>query len=80
VTITEGYPITWNDPAVTERMAHTLRRTAGALNVQVVNAVVLGAEDFSSKKSQASSSGSVRDQRKDRRGSSLEPLAAVLCR
>jgi amidohydrolase len=46
VTITEGYPITYNDPAVTERMAPTLRRAAGALNVQVVNAV-LGAEDFS---------------------------------
>jgi amidohydrolase len=46
VTITEGYPITYNDPAVTERMAPTLRRTAGASNVQVVNAV-LGAEDFS---------------------------------
>ncbi|MEA2338649.1 MAG: hypothetical protein QOE82_2656 [Thermoanaerobaculia bacterium] len=46
VTITEGYPITYNDPAVTERMAPTLRRTAGAANVQVVNAV-LGAEDFS---------------------------------
>jgi len=46
VTITEGYPITYNDPAITERMAPTLRRTAGASNVQVVNAV-LGAEDFS---------------------------------
>jgi amidohydrolase len=46
VTITAGYPITYNDPAVTERMAPTLRRTAGAPNVQVVNAV-LGAEDFS---------------------------------
>jgi len=46
VTITEGYPITYNDPAITERMAPTLRRTAGTANVQVVNAV-LGAEDFS---------------------------------
>ena len=46
VTITDGYPITYNDPAITERMAPTLRRTAGAANVQVVNAV-LGAEDFS---------------------------------
>jgi amidohydrolase len=46
VTITEGYPITYNDPAVTEKMAPTLRRIAGASNVQVVNAV-LGAEDFS---------------------------------
>ena len=46
VTITEGYPITYNDPAVTEKMAPTLRRIAGDGNVQVVNAV-LGAEDFS---------------------------------
>lgn len=46
VTITEGYPITYNDPAVTERMAPTLRRVAGNEKVQVVNAV-LGAEDFS---------------------------------
>src|SRR5207302_3619079 len=46
VTITEGYPITYNDPAITERMAPTLRRIAGAANVEVVNAV-LGAEDFS---------------------------------
>ena len=46
VTIEEGYPITYNDPAVTEQMAPTLRRVAGSANVAVVNAV-LGAEDFS---------------------------------
>jgi amidohydrolase len=46
VTIAEGYPITYNDPAVTERMAPTLRRVAGPSNVEVVNAT-LGAEDFS---------------------------------
>ncbi len=46
VTIDEGYPITYNDPAVTEQMAPTLRRIAGAPNVQIINAV-LGAEDFS---------------------------------
>ncbi len=46
VSIEPGYPITWNDPAVTEQMAPTLRRVAGDANVQVVNAV-LGAEDFS---------------------------------
>lgn len=46
VTIDEGYPITYNDPSVTEQMAPTLRRVAGAGNVEVVNAV-LGAEDFS---------------------------------
>jgi len=46
VTITTGYPITYNDPALTEKMAPTLRRVAGAQNVRVVNAT-LGAEDFS---------------------------------
>jgi amidohydrolase len=46
VTITTGYPITYNDPSLTERSAPTLRRVAGAGNVSVVNAV-LGAEDFS---------------------------------
>jgi amidohydrolase len=64
VTITEGYPITYNDPAITERMAPTLRRTAGAANVQVVNAV-LGAEDFSffQQKVPVSSSGSAHGRR-----------------
>src|SRR5213082_964474 len=46
VAITRGYPITYNDPALTEKMAPTLRRVAGANNVSVVNAT-LGAEDFS---------------------------------
>jgi amidohydrolase len=46
VTITTGYPITYNDPALTEKSAPTLRRIAGNGNVKVVNAV-LGAEDFS---------------------------------
>jgi amidohydrolase len=46
VTINEGYPITYNDLAVTARMAPTLGRVAGASNVDVVNAV-LGAEDCS---------------------------------
>jgi amidohydrolase len=46
VAITPGYPITYNDPALTEKMAPTLRRVAGAQNTHVVNAV-LGAEDFS---------------------------------
>jgi amidohydrolase len=46
VTIDTGYPITYNDPALTEKTAPTLRRVAGAKNVNVVNAV-LGAEDFS---------------------------------
>ncbi|MGZ5445031.1 MAG: amidohydrolase [Thermoanaerobaculia bacterium] len=46
VTITTGYPITYNDPALTERSVPTLRRVAGNANVKLVNAV-LGAEDFS---------------------------------
>ena len=46
VTITTGYPITYNDPAITDRALPTLRRVAGNANVRLVNAV-LGAEDFS---------------------------------
>jgi len=46
VTIDTGYPITYNDPALTERAAPTLRRVAGAANTAIVNPV-LGAEDFS---------------------------------
>jgi amidohydrolase len=44
VTITTGYPITYNDPALTEQMAPTLRKLTD--DVQIVNAT-LGAEDFS---------------------------------
>jgi amidohydrolase len=46
VTIETGYPITYNDPALTERTAPALRRVGGNDNVRVVNPV-LGAEDFS---------------------------------
>jgi len=46
VTITAGYPITYNDPALTEKIVPTLRRVAGPANLRLVNAV-LGAEDFS---------------------------------
>jgi amidohydrolase len=46
VTITDGYPITYNDPALTQKMVPTLERVAGAKNVSVVNPT-LGAEDFS---------------------------------
>ncbi|HUP61298.1 MAG TPA: amidohydrolase, partial [Thermoanaerobaculia bacterium] len=46
VRITSGYPITYNDPALTERILPALRRVAGAKNVRLVPAV-LGAEDFS---------------------------------
>jgi len=45
VEITTGYPITYNDPALTEAMAPTLKRVSNG-SAQVVNAV-LGAEDFS---------------------------------
>jgi amidohydrolase len=41
-----GYPVTRNDPALTERMAPTLRRVAGAANVQV-GPLTGTAEDFS---------------------------------
>ncbi|HEY2324622.1 MAG TPA: amidohydrolase [Thermoanaerobaculia bacterium] len=47
VTITNGYPITYNDPALTQKMVPTLERAAGgSKNVWVVNPT-LGAEDFS---------------------------------
>ena len=46
VTITNGYPITYNDPALTESSLPALRAAAGEKNVTAVNAV-LGAEDFS---------------------------------
>lgn len=46
VTITTGYPITYNDATLTERSLPSLRNAAGAKNVRLVNAV-LGAEDFS---------------------------------
>lgn len=44
VSIETGYPITYNDPALTEKSAATLRRVTS--DVQVVNPT-LGAEDFS---------------------------------
>lgn len=41
-----GYPVTRNDPALTERMAPTLRRAAGADNVRI-GPLTGTAEDFS---------------------------------
>lgn len=41
-----GYPVTINDPALTERMAPTLRRVAGADNVRI-GPLTGTAEDFS---------------------------------
>jgi amidohydrolase len=46
VTITPSYPVTHNDPALTERMVPTLRRTARDGKAAVL-APVTGAEDFS---------------------------------
>jgi amidohydrolase len=45
VTINPGYPITYNDPPLTEAMVPTLRKVGGEA-IKVVNPV-LGAEDFS---------------------------------
>ncbi|MDE1948786.1 MAG: amidohydrolase [Burkholderiales bacterium] len=46
VCITKDYPVTVNDPALTEAMLPTLRRAAGADKVHLVPKV-MGAEDFS---------------------------------
>jgi len=46
VTIDSGPPVTYNDPALTERMTPTLRRVAGAGNVGPAEAKTT-AEDFS---------------------------------
>ena len=46
VTIEEGYPVTYNDPALTAKMLPTIFRTAGEENV-VVSRPITGAEDFS---------------------------------
>ncbi|NJB85346.1 amidohydrolase [Lewinella marina] len=46
VTIDKGYPVTYNDPEMTERMLPTVKATVGEENVHLVNAVT-GAEDFS---------------------------------
>lgn len=45
VTIRRGTPVTFNDPALTAKMAPSLQRTAGAENAIVINAIT-GAEDF----------------------------------
>jgi amidohydrolase len=46
VRITKGYPITYNDPELTEMMLPTLQQVAGQKNVKLVKAIT-GAEDFS---------------------------------
>ena len=40
------YPVTFNDPTLTDRMIPTLTRVAGATNVSV-SPLITGAEDFS---------------------------------
>jgi amidohydrolase len=45
VTIDKKFPITFNDPALTEKMVPSLKRAAGDNNVELVSAVT-GAEDF----------------------------------
>lgn len=46
IPLSVRYPVTFNDPALTERMLPTLRTAAGDENV-VLKAAVTGAEDFS---------------------------------
>ena len=46
VTITDGYPVTMNDPDLTARMAPTLERVAGKGKARVVPPV-MPSEDFS---------------------------------
>ena len=46
IPLSVRYPVTYNDPALTEKMLPTLRETAGADNV-VLRPAVTGAEDFS---------------------------------
>ncbi|MFN3782802.1 MAG: amidohydrolase [Spirosomataceae bacterium] len=46
VTIDHGYPVTYNDPVLTDKMVATLEGAAGKDNVRIVPAT-MGAEDFS---------------------------------
>lgn len=46
VDIQIGYPVTYNDPELTAKMAPTLEKVVGADNAKVVSAIT-GAEDFS---------------------------------
>lgn len=46
IEIDEGYPITYNDPALTSQMTSSLEKAAGKNNVVVMKAIT-GAEDFS---------------------------------
>ncbi len=46
VQINKGYPITYNDPELTDMMLPSLKEVVGAENVKLVKAIT-GAEDFS---------------------------------
>ncbi|WP_370086460.1 amidohydrolase [Ekhidna sp.] len=46
VWIDEGYPVTYNEPSLYEKMLPTLKRAAGAENVEIIKPIT-GAEDFS---------------------------------
>jgi len=46
VRITKGYPITYNDPELTDMMLPSLQQVVGRENVKLVKAIT-GAEDFS---------------------------------
>ncbi|MBX2876836.1 MAG: amidohydrolase [Saprospiraceae bacterium] len=46
VSIEEGYPVTYNDPTLTNQMLPTIKSTAGQENVHLIDART-GAEDFS---------------------------------
>jgi len=46
IPLSTHYPVTYNDPALTEKMLPTLQATAGAANV-MLKPPVTGAEDFS---------------------------------
>jgi amidohydrolase len=45
VSINLGYPVTYNDPALTRRMSSTLQRVAGEKFTEA--SLITGAEDFS---------------------------------
>lgn len=45
VTIRRGTPVTYNDPALTQKMFPSLQKAAGVSNTKVINAIT-GAEDF----------------------------------
>lgn len=47
LTINKGYPVTYNNPALTAMMAETFTEVAGAANVESSMDAITGAEDFS---------------------------------